>query len=117
MWISLPLIEQFPTDGANIEALRHRGPRSRQMHAPLSTEDDSCFDQPAKDVWTGCSDTPSNGFVSLFSDNQSSIFLSSGRTIIALQAAVRNCEGDDLPSFLSFRSAGGGMQAVIGYLK
>ena len=25
--------------------------------------------------------------------------------------------GDDLPSFLSFRSAGGGMRAVTGYLK
>ena len=84
MWISLPLIEQFPTDGANIEALRHRGPRSRQMDAPLSTEDDSCFDQPAKDVWTGCSDTPSNGFVSLFSDNQSSIFLSKKAYLLSL---------------------------------
>ena len=137
----------------NVEALHHRGPRSRQMDAPFSIEDDSCFDQPAKDVRTGCSDTPSDGFVSFFSDNQSSFFLSkkayllslhegafivsealsplmvgrlfglswwrwgSGRAIIALQAAVRNRRGDDLPSFLSFRSAVDGMQAMTGCLK
>ena len=68
----------------NVEALHHRGPRSRQMDAPFSIEDDSCFDQPAKDVRTGCSDTPSDGFVSFFSDNQSSFFLSKKAYLLSL---------------------------------
>ena len=39
----------------------------------LSTKDDSCLSQPAKDVRTGCSDTPSDGFVSHCSDDQSAL--------------------------------------------
>ena len=41
----------------------------------FSTEDDSYLNQPAKDVRIGCPDTHSDGFVSLLSDNQSSLFV------------------------------------------
>ena len=41
----------------------------------LSTGDDSYLSQPAKDVRTGCPDTPSDGFVSHHSDDQFAPFL------------------------------------------
>ena len=120
----------------------------------LSTKDDSCLSQPAKDVRTGCSDTPSDGFVSYCSNDQTSPFLpeseslppsshegpfivsealspfNGGKTFLAchdgtetvaesssLCRRLSEIVGDELPSFLLFRSTGSGMRAVIGCLK
>ncbi|RVW70980.1 hypothetical protein CK203_050596 [Vitis vinifera] len=58
---------------------------------------------PAKDIRTGCLDTPSDGFVSHVVAGPSSPY---GR----LSEIVES----DLPSFLSFHSAGDGMWAVAG---
>ena len=54
----------------------------------FSTEDDTRFNQPAKDVQTGGPDTPSDGFVSFFPHVFSlSSFLSKNAYLLSL------CEG------------------------
>ena len=54
----------FPTDGANVDASRPKGPRSCQVDARLQPRLSSGSIDPAKDVQTGCPDTPSDGFFS-----------------------------------------------------
>ena len=51
----------------------------------LSTEDDSCLSQPAKDVRTGCPDTPSDGFVSHRFDDQSTSFAEPEKAYLPLR--------------------------------
>ena len=48
----------------NVDASRPRDPRSCQVDARLQPRLSSGSVVPAKDVWTGCLDTPSDGFVS-----------------------------------------------------
>ena len=47
-----------------VEALRPDDPRSCQMDVRFQPRLSSGSVVPAKDVWTGCPDTPSDGFVS-----------------------------------------------------
>ena len=47
-----------------VDASRPRDPRCCQVDARFQPRTSSGSVDPAKDVWTGCPDTPSNGFVS-----------------------------------------------------
>ena len=58
-----------------VEAFASSGLPQLPDGCAFSTEDDTCFNQPAKDVRTRSPDTSSDGFVSLLSDFQSLLFI------------------------------------------
>ena len=66
VWPSLLVTKSafFPTDDANVEASHPCDPRSCQMDACSQPKLSSGSVVPAKDVRTGCPDTPFDGFVS-----------------------------------------------------
>ncbi|RVW75790.1 hypothetical protein CK203_059889 [Vitis vinifera] len=82
VWPSLLVTKSafFPTDDANVEASHPCDPRSCQMDACSQPKLSSGSVVPAKDVRTGCPDTPFDGFVSH----------GDGRAIITFRAAVRD---------------------------
>ena len=47
-----------------VDVLRPKDPRCCQVDAHFQPRLSSGLVVPAKDVWTGCPDTPSDGFVS-----------------------------------------------------
>ena len=56
MWTSSLLIEQIPTDGVNVEASRHRGPRGLHMDSPFQLKmilaSANLQKMSGQDVWT-----------------------------------------------------------------
>ena len=67
-----------------VDALCPRDPRGCQMDACFQSRMVPASANPAKDVWTGCPDTSSDGFVSHYSGDQSTTLFS---------------ESDRLPSY------------------
>ena len=57
-----------------VEALRPKDPRSRQMDACFQPRMIPASVNPAKDVRTGCSNTPFDSFVSHCFGDQSALF-------------------------------------------
>ena len=68
------LSKRVPTDGVNVDASHPRDPRSRQRDTRFQPRMIPALVNPAKDVQTGCPDTPSDGFVSHCSGDQSALF-------------------------------------------